>query len=558
VPDNIRRRSWLKLIPFAAVPALQAQNQRPPEPPQVITKEMLRNALKVAGLEFTDPQLDMMLPTMNRTLPSFEALRKKVVPLDTEPATSFHPLLPEILPKKAQFRPSKLKSKPKRPANLEDLAFLPVTELAPLVKSKQVSSVELTKMYLARLKKYSPKLLCVITLTEDLALQQATVADQEIRAGRYKGPLHGIPYGAKDLFNTAGILTTWGAEPYQEQIPTYDATVITRLHHAGAVLVAKLSMGALAQGGLWFGGMTKTPWNIEQTSSGSSAGSASATAAGLVGFSIGTETLGSIISPSTRCGCAGLRPTYGRISRYGAMALSWTMDKIGPICRSVEDCALVLKAAYGPDGHDLTTLDIPVEWNPALPLAKLRVGVVQSEFDRARGDSKAAYATALDALRKAGAELKPVTLPDFQSGPLSIILNAEAAAAFDDLTRSGGVDQLKGQSPQDWPNSFRSARTLPAVEYIRAQRERTILQRDMEKFMADWDVLVSPTNTALLQVTNLTGHPQITVPCGFNQGIPIGLLFSGHLYQEGVPMRAALAFEEATDWHKQHPKMDFA
>jgi len=519
---------------------------------------MLRDALKLSGIEFTDPQLDMMLPTMNRNLPSFDALRKRDVPLDTEPATAFHPLLPEVLPKKAIFKPRKNKSKLKRPANLEDLAFLPVTELAPFIKSKQVSSVELTQMYLARLKKYSPKLLCVITLTEDLALEQAAVADREIRSGRYKGPLHGIPYGAKDLFNTAGILTTWGAEPYQKQIPSYDATVIARLHHAGAVLVAKLSMGALAQGGLWFGGMTKTPWNIEQTSSGSSAGSASATAAGLVGFSIGTETLGSIISPSTRCGCAGLRPTYGRISRYGAMALSWTMDKIGPICRSVEDCALVLNAAHGPDGHDTTTLDIPVEWTPEMPLVKLRIGVVQAEFDRARGDSKAAYATALDALKKAGADLKPVTLPDFRSGPLSIILNAEAAAAFDDLTRSGGVDQLKGQSPQDWPNSFRSARTLPAVEYIRALRERTILQHDMEKFMTDWDVLVSPTNTALLQVTNLTGHPQITVPCGFNQGIPIGLLFTGPLYKEGVPMRAALAFEEATDWHKQHPKMDFA
>ena len=557
MPDSIRRRSWLKLLPFAA-PALQAQNQRPPEPPQVVTKEMLRDALKVAGLEFTDPQLEMMLPSMNRTLPSFEALRKKDVPLDTEPAIAFHPLRPEILPRKATFKPRRIRAKPKRPANLEDLAFLPVTQLAPLIKSKQVSSVELTQMYLARLKKYSPKLLCVITLTEDLALQQAATADREIHAGRYKGPLHGIPYGAKDLFNTAGILTTWGAEPYQKQVPTYDATVITRLQHAGAVLVAKLSMGALAQGGLWFGGMTKTPWNIEQTSSGSSAGSASATAAGLVGFSIGTETLGSIISPSTRCGCAGLRPTYGRISRYGAMALSWTMDKIGPICRSVEDCALVLNAAYGPDGHDLTTLPIPLDWTPESPLAKLRIGVVQTEFDRARGDSKDAYAKALDALRKAGADIKPVTLPAFQSGPLSIILNAEAAAAFDDLTRSGGVDQLKGQSPQDWPNSFRSARTLPAVEYIRAQRERTILQHDMENFMADWDVLVSPTNTALLQVTNLTGHPQITVPCGFNQGIPIGLLFTGPLYKEGIPLRAALAFEEATDWHKQHPKMDWA
>jgi hypothetical protein len=342
--NHLLRRTWLKLLPFTGLP-LQAQNQRPAPPPQVVTKEMLQHSLKLAGLEFTDTQLDMMLPSMNRNLPTFEALRKRDVPLDTEPATTFHPTPPAAAVAKhgksaTVFRPRRSKQRPRRPTNLEDLAFAPVTELAALIKSKQVTSVELTTMYIARLKKYSPKLLCVITLTEDLAMQQATQADKEIRSGHYKGPLHGIPYGAKDLFNTAGILTTWGAEPYQTQVPTFDATVVTKLREAGAVLVAKLSMGALAQGGLWFGGMTKTPWNTEQTSSGSSAGSASATSAGLVGFSIGTETLGSIVSPSTRCGVVGVRPTYGRISRYGAMGLSWTMDKVGPICRSVEECRL--------------------------------------------------------------------------------------------------------------------------------------------------------------------------------------------------------------------------
>jgi Asp-tRNA(Asn)/Glu-tRNA(Gln) amidotransferase A subunit family amidase len=553
----------MKLLPLAAL-RLQGQNreQQPPVP-QIVDKGMLQNALKTAGLEFTDPQLEMMLPTINRNLPSYEALRKIDVPLDTEPATRFHPLPPAAVTGKKKsrkdFKLSRNKQKPKRPANLEDLAFAPVTELAALIKSKQVSSVELTQMYIARLKKYSPKLLCVITLTEELAMQQAAQADKEIRSGHYKGSLHGIPYGAKDLFNTKGILTTWGAEPYQKNVPDYDATVVTRLREAGAVLVAKLSMGALAQGGLWFAGMTRNPWSIEQTSSGSSAGSASATSAGLVGFSIGTETLGSIISPSTRCGVVGVRPTYGRISRYGAMGLSWTMDKVGPICRSVEDCAIVLNAAYGPDGHDTTVLDVPVEWNPELPLSKLRIGLVQAEFDRVRVDeAKAVYAKALDALRQAGADLKPVVLPDFKAGPLRVILNAEAAGAFDDLTRTGGVDQLKGQSPNDWPNSFRSSRSIPAVEYIRAQRARTLLQQGMEKFMADWDVLVVPTNTDTLLVTNLTGHPQVTVPCGFVAGIPAGLIFTGHLYNEAVPMRVARAFEQSTAWHTQHPKMDWA
>ena len=560
---TIARRALLKLAP-ALAPALafpQGGN-RPAPPPDVVSKDMLRNALTLAGLEFTDEQLVTMLPEMNRSIPSYQALRKRDIPLSTEPAIQFHPNPPRtairdnISNAKHAFRPTRTKVRPHRPANIEDLAFAPVTELGPLLKSKQVSSVELTTMYLGRLKRYSPKLLCVITLTEDLAMEQARKADDEIRHGHYRGPLHGVPYGAKDLFNTKGILTTWGAEPFQTQIPDNDATVITRLRDAGAVLLAKLSMGALAQGGLWFGGMTKNPWNTEQTSSGSSAGSASATSAGLVGFSIGTETLGSIVSPSTRCGVTGLRPTYGRISRAGAMGLSWTMDKVGPICRSVEDCALVLHAAYGPDGQDSTVLDVPLAWTPTLPLANLRIGVLQTEFDRQQGESKDVYTAALAALAKAGAQLKPVTLPDMEANSLRIILTAEAATAFDDITRDNRVSQLKGQSPNDWPNTFRSARTIPAVEYLRAQRGRTLLMAQMDKFMADWDVLVSPTGSATLLITNLTGHPQVTVPCGFIDKIPAGLLFTGPLYQEGIPLRAALAFEQATEWHKMHPKVE--
>jgi len=553
---KIARRALLQFVPALA---FAQQENRPASPPEVVSKEMLKNALTMAGLEFTDEQLAMMIPEMNRNIPGYQALRQREVPLATEPAIHFRPNPPRgvIADAKHAFRPTRVKVRAHRPANLEDLAFAPVTALGPLLRAKQVTSVELTRMYLARLKRYGPKLNCVITLTEELAMEQARKADEELRHGRYRGPLHGVPYGAKDLFNTKGILTTWGAEPYQTQVPDNDATVITKLRDAGAVLLAKLSMGALAQGGLWFGGMTKNPWNTEQTSSGSSAGSASATSAGLVGFSIGTETLGSIVSPSTRCGVTGLRPTYGRISRAGAMGLSWTMDKVGPICRSVEDCALVLHAAYGPDGQDSTVRDVPFAWTPALPLAKLRIGVLQSEFDRVQGEAKDVYTAALAAFAKAGAQLKQAELPDMGANSLRMILTAEAATAFDDITRDGRVNQLKGQTANDWPNTFRAARTIPAVEYLRAQRARTLLMTQMDRFMADWDVLVSPTGSATLLITNLTGHPQVTVPCGFVNQVPAGLLFTGPLYEEGTPLRAALAFEQVTDWHGMHPKVDW-
>ena len=341
------------------------------------------------------------------------------------------------------------------------------------------------------------------------------------------------------MFSVKGIRTTWGAEPYQNQVFDYNATVVDRLEQAGAVLLAKLSMGALAQGGLWFGGMTKTPWNLEQTSSGSSAGSASSTAAGLVGFSLGTETLGSIISPSTRCGCAGLRPTYGRVSRFGAMSLSWTMDKVGPICRSVEDCAWFCAPFMDPTAKTSGWSTTPFDWRPRLSLRALRIGLLKAEFDRLPKDTKPLYDQAIADLTRAGAQLIPVALPDFNANPLRVILSAEGAAAFDDLTREGGIDLLKGQSPGDWPNSFRSSRVIPAVEYIRAQRARTLLARHVDRFMADWDVLVSPSFTNLLLVTNLTGHPQQVVPCGFKDGLPASIVFTGKLYREGAPMRVA-------------------
>jgi len=553
------RRTWLQLIGIlSAARTGFSQAPQAPQPPAPlrVSKDQVAAALKLLGLEFQDAELDMMLPGVNRALTAYETLRKVDVPLDTEPAFTFHAGLPGRVPGKgpARFETTIAKSAAgKAPANLEDLAFLRVTELAPLVRARAVSSTDLTKMYLARMKKYSEKLLCLITLTEDLALEQAAAADREIRQGHYRGPLHGIPFGVKDLFDTKGILTTWGAEPFQKRVPDRDATVVERLRNAGAVLMAKLSMGALAQGGLWFKGMTKTPWNTERSSSGSSAGSASATAAGLVGFSLGTETLGSIVSPCMQCGAVGLRPTSGRVSRYGAMALSWTMDKIGPICRGVEDCALVLHAIHGPDGHDRGVAADPFHWEPRKPLKNLRVGVLQKAFDRFTGDRKKVYDQALEDLKKASVSTAPVDYTEDES-PIRFLLEAEAAAAFDDITRDGRVRELRGQAAGDWPNSFRTSRLIPAVEYIRAQRARTLLIEKFEKFMADWDAIVIPP-TQLLTTTNLTGNPQVVMKCGFVENFPQSISFLGNIYDEGSPLRVALALEKVTEWHKKTPPL---
>jgi Asp-tRNA(Asn)/Glu-tRNA(Gln) amidotransferase A subunit family amidase len=597
--SSINRRTFVKLLPAAgaagltisglplpAIAQTPTPSPRPSPTPMRITKDMLHDAEKLIGIELTDKQEDMALPGVNRNLDNYEAIRKIDVPLDTEPAIAFHPAQPGFHIKrpgaKTKFRFGK--NEPAQFKSVDDLAFATVPQLAELVRTKKVSSVELTKMYLARLKRFGPKLLCVVTLTEELAMKQAQDADNDLKRGKYRGPLHGIPWGAKDLFATKGIKTTWGAEPYRDQMIEYDATVIERLREAGAVLVAKLSMGALAQGPKWFGGVTRNPWAPNEDrlgSSGSSAGPASATAAGLVGFSIGTETLGSIVSPSSRCGVTGLRPTYGRVSRYGAMGLSWTMDKIGPICRGVEDCAAALDAIYGPDNRDTTVGDAPFNWSADVPLSKLRVGYLKTEFEGAGFQPqneqqrqqqelrKAMYKEALDALEKAGVKMTAIELPKFPSQNIRFILTAEAATAFDDITRDGRVNQLSGQDAGDWPNSFRTSRFVPAVEYLRAQRARTLLMREMDKLMMDWDVFVSPApGSASLLVTNLTGHPAVCVPCGFldvpagnnnpAQRLPQSIMFTGGLYDEASPLRVALAFEQATKWHTMHPKVDWA
>ena len=581
-----RRRFFSTLLAAGAATPVLAQQPQSGTSPR-IDRLRLDAAESIFGVDFNEAEEQMALNSVNRNLDSYEQLRKLNIPLDTEPAITFRPYLPGKKPSGKSTPGAKLKfARPVVPANLkpEEIAFFPVTALATLIETKRMTSTELTKIYLDRLKKYGDTLKCVVTLTEELALEQAADADAEIKAGKYRGPLHGIPWGAKDLLATKGIKTTWGATPYKDQVIDLDATVVARLREAGAVLVAKLSMGALAQGGVWFGGSTHNPWNVERSSSGSSAGPGAATAAGLVGFAIGTETLGSIISPSVTNGVTGLRPTYGRVSRYGAMALSWTMDKIGPMCRSVEDCILVLNAIYGSDGKDDTCTDAPLEWNstfapqtggatagkPDRPLASLKIGYIQKEFEGAPNNPNptdaqrqtfsarnAMYAEALDVFRKAGARLEPMAMPEFPSGAIGFVLSAEAAAAFDDLTRNKEqLATLTGQSPGDWPNTFRSSRFIPAVEYIRAMRARRLLMQEIDKLMSQYDVFLSPApGSGSLQVTNLTGHPAIALKSGFIDNMPQAIMVTGRLYDEATVCRVALAYEQATEWHKRNPTL---
>jgi Asp-tRNA(Asn)/Glu-tRNA(Gln) amidotransferase A subunit family amidase len=433
--------------------------------------------------------------------------------------------------------------------------------LAALLAGGQVSSVELTRLYLERLERWDPLLEAVVTRTEERALEEADRADRELAAGRRRGALHGIPWGAKDLLAVRGYPTTWGAMPFKEQQLAEDATVVRRLEEAGAVLVAKLSLGALAWGDVWFGGQTKNPWNPEQGSSGSSAGPGSATAAGLVGFAIGSETWGSIVSPSTRCGVTGLRPTFGAVSRHGAMALSWTMDKLGPMCRSVEDCALVYDAIRGPDGKDRTVIEAPFDWRPERDPTELRLGYLKKQFeeepDEERAEWHALDLATLETLEQIGFELVPIELPELPVSALSFILSAEAAAAFDELTRDGRDEQLVRQIENAWPNVFRQARLIPAVEYIQANRVRTLLMGQMERLMRQVDLYVSPTfGGDNLLLTNLTGHPQVVLPNGFRtDGTPTSITFTGRLFGEAEVLAVAKAYQDATGFHRRRPEL---
>lgn len=525
--------------------------------PKVVTKEMIAAAEKIVGLSFTDAERDLMLDNLNNALQSYTQLRTIAIPNHVPPAVQFSPVLPGRAPPPVGKPPKKAKlPEGNRPATDSELAFLPVTALADLVRRRKVTATELTQLYLARLKKHDPALLCVVNLTEERALRQAAAADAEVGAGKYRGPLHGIPWGAKDLLAVPGYPTTWGSPLFRNQVFETTATVVERLDAAGAILVAKLTLGEFAQGDVWFGGMTKNPWKTDQGSSGSSAGPGSATAAGLVGFSIGTETLGSIVSPSTRNGVTGLRPTFGRVSRSGAMALSWSMDKIGPMCRSVVDCALVLDAIHGPDGRDPTVHSAAFNWDPAQSLSSIRVGYLKAAFDADR-PGKSFDDAALDALRALGVSPVVVEMPTgIPTGALRIILTAEAAAAFDEVTRDNRDDQMVQQTASAWPNSFRAARFIPAVEYINANRARTLLMERMERVFDEVDVFITPSfGGNVLMTTNLTGHPAVTVPSGFrDDGTPVSVSFIGKLWGEAELCRVAAAWQESTEWHRRTPQ----
>lgn len=521
-----------------------------------ITREVVANAEKLIGLEFSDEKREMMLDGLSERLNSYEVIRRQKISYTTPPAVLFNPI-------PVGFRFDTERKKPKwsssgkvpLPANLDDLAFYSVGELAALIKSRKISSEQLTRMYLDRLKKYGPKLECVITLTEDLALEQARRADREITAGKYRGPLHGIPYGAKDLLSTKGIRTTWGSVPFKNQVFDDDATVIKKLESAGAVLVAKTTMGELAWGDVWFGGMTRNPWSPKSGSSGSSAGSSSGTSAGLFAFAIGSETYGSILSPASICGVTGLRPTYGRVSRAGVMSLSWTMDKLGPICRTVEDCALVFDAIHGPDGIDQTVFDAPFNYRPKVDLRKLRIGYLKSDFDKKKNRTNDLATLAV--LESLGAKLIPIELPKYPIEDISFVLSTEGATAFDELTRSNQDDLMVRQIKNAWPNVFRKARFVPAVEYLQAQRIRYLLIQDMAGLMKDIDVYVAPWDVGdNLLLTNLTGHPSVGVPNGFSQaGTPTSISFVGKLFGEANLLAVAKAYQDATSFHHQHPDM---
>ncbi len=551
-PAHIDRRQFMAY--FAALsPTLWALTQ---QEEARITKEMLAHAEAVAGLQFTDAEREMMAEGLNRNLEAYEAIREVHVPNSVHPALLFDPVLPGRTPQVRRY-PKRRTRHPEvqRPADLEEAAFWSVTDLAELVHSRQASSVELTRMYLNRLKRHAPKLECVVTFTEELAMRQARRADAELAQGLYRGPLHGIPWGAKDLLAEDEYRTTWGAMPYEDQVIPYDATVVRRLEEAGAVLIAKLTLGALAMGDVWFGGKTRNPWNLEQGSSGSSAGSASATVAGCVGFSIGSETLGSIVSPATRCGATGLRPTFGRVSRYGAMALSWSMDKLGPLCRTVEDCALVLDAIHGADGKDPTARDLPFDWNAELPLQSLKIGYYKSAFE-AEHDWYDFDMRALDALRSLGVEPTAIELPEtIPVRSLRFLLSVEAAAAFDELTRSGRDDLLVRQDRRAWPTSFRRSRLVPAVEYVQANRVRTMLMAAVDATMDGIDVFITPSyGGSVLLTTNLTGHPAVTLPHGFrDDGTPVSISFVGKLYGESELLAVAKAYQDATGFHLRRP-----
>jgi Asp-tRNA(Asn)/Glu-tRNA(Gln) amidotransferase A subunit family amidase len=576
----------------------QAQQTDGGAAPQ-ITLEMLQQSLKIAGLEFSEADEKAMLNGLNQNLTRYEEVRALKIPNDVSPPFYFSSITPGMKVNKTKAPLVFSAPAVKRPANLEDLAFASVVDLGQLLKTRKITSVELTEMYLGRLHKYNGKLNCVVTFCDEVAMTQAKQADAEIAAGKYRGPLHGIPWGAKDIIAMKGYKTTWGSNAYKDQVLDEDASVIEMLRDAGAVLVAKLTSGELAQGDQWFGGQTKNPWNLEQGSSGSSAGPASATAGGCVAFGIGTETSGSILSPSGRCGITGLRPTFGRVSRYGVMALSWTQDRLGPLCRYAEDCAVVMSVIAKPDGRDLSVSELPFNWNAKLDIKKLRVGYLKDAFDETRDpEAKKLDDATLAQMQALGIKLIPVTVPDWTMDVSSY--SVESAVFFDELIRTGRDKQLTSPGRG---NGWRGARLIPAVEYLQLQRARSMMMIKLAEATEGFDVYLAPANSGAgggggrgrgaaaagadaapsaaaagrgrggagrgagggfarspmqrhFNMANLACYPALAVPNGFyGNGSPASVTFMARPFGEAELIAVAKAYQDAAGFASKHPAL---
>lgn len=522
-----------------------------------INKDSIVDAEILMGVSFNEEERDKIIPYLKAYRSHYREMNDIKFLNSIKPPLYFNPNIKEIYSKKPSEKNDYSKiNNISIPENKEDLAFFSIIQLALLLQKQEITSAELTKLYLNRLKRYDLELQCVITLTKEIALEQAEKADEEIQKGKYRGFLHGVPYGIKDLFSYPGYPTTWGAEPFRNQILDQKATVIAKLEDAGAVMLAKLSTGRLASDHRWFGGETKSPWNIKHHAGGSSAGSASATAAGLVGFSIGTETWGSIIQPCHQCGTTGLRPTYGRVSSYGVMTLSWSLDKIGPICRTVEDCAIVFDAIYGPDGKDKSIIDIPFYWNANQEIKGIRIGYTKNLFEMEYQNREFDLKT-LEVLKNLGFKLKPIKLSSLSSHVIDIITTCDMSTFFEELV-------LNKIDVEPWANSLKAARFIPATEYIKAQRYRWLLMDEMKKLFDQINIIITPTidytndfwKTSSNYLTNLTGHPAVVIPNGFKEnGMPSSITLIGDLYKEGDVLRIAKLLQDKTGFHLMKPEL---
>ena len=527
-----------------------------------VVKADLLSSAKLMDLQFSAPEIDSLFNDVLDNIANYKAMHALTLNNST-PLSLWHTaILPGMKFNKVQ--------KPiiwdaavnvKLPANKNELAFYTLDQLAYLIQNKKISSLDLTRFFIERIKKYGDTLQCVISLQEDLAIAAAKKADAEIAAGKYRGQLHGIPYGLKDLFAVKDTKTTWGAAPYKDQVIQEDAFVYQKMKAAGALLVAKFTLGALAMGDYWFGGRTKNPWNLNYGSSGSSAGSTSATVAGLVPFAIGTETWGSIVSPATTCGATGLRPTFGSISRSGAMALSYSLDKVGPITRSANDAAIVFHYLHGTDGKDGSAVNMPFNYAPKTNLKALKIAYAKNYFDKIKDTNRSEFEV-LKQFKRMGIELIPINFPDsgvYQFNMMDVIIGAECAAQFDEMTRLGIDDALTRQTKNDWPNQFRTSRFIPAVEYINAQRHRTLLMEKVNEIVAQYDAIICPSRGGGNQsaITNLTGHPVVCVPTGLDPKykLPTGISFVGKLFDEATILTIAHQYQKATGWDEMHPTM---